>query len=88
MMYKVEISEKALKNLKQLDKSIARMLLIWIEKHLEGTINPRIHGKGLSHDKKGIWRYRVGNFRILANIEDNRLVILLIEFGHRIDIYK
>lgn len=87
-MYKVEISEKALKNLKQLDKSIARMLLAWIEKHLEGTGNPRIYGKGLSYDKKGIWRYRVGNYRILANIEDDRLIILLIDFGYRKDIYK
>lgn len=87
-MYKVEISEKALNNLKQLDKSIARMLLAWIEKHLEGTENPRIQGKGLSHDKKGIWRYRVGKYRILANIKDDRLVILLIDFGHRKDIYK
>lgn len=87
-MYKVEMSEKALKNLKQLDKSIARMLLAWIEKHLEGTDNPRIFGKGLSHDKKGIWRYRVGNYRILANIVEERLVILLIDFGHKKDIYK
>lgn len=87
-MCKVEISKKALKNLKQIDKSIARMLLAWIEKHLEGTENPRIHGKGLSHDKKGIWRYRVGNYRILANIKDDILVILLIDFGHRKDIYK
>lgn len=87
-MCKVEISKKALKNLKQIDKSIARMLLAWIEKHLEGADNPRIHGKGLSHDKKGIWRYRVGNYRILANIKDDILVILLIDFGHRKDIYK
>lgn len=87
-MYKVEISEKALKNLKQLDKLIARMLLAWIEKHLEGADNPRIHGKGLSHDKIGIWRYRVGNYRILANIKDYMLIILLIDFSHRKDIYK
>ena len=82
------MSEKALKNLKQLDKSIARMLLAWIEKHLEGNDNPRIFGKGLSHDKKGIWRYRVGNYRILANIVEERLVILLIDFGYKKDIYK
>lgn len=87
-MYKVEISEKALKNLKLLDKSIVRMLLAWIDKHLEGTENPRIQGKGLSHDKKGIWRYRVGKYRILANIKDNRLAILQIDSGHRKDIYK
>lgn len=87
-MYKVEISEKTLNNLKQLDKLIARMILAWIEKHLEKTDNPRIQGKGLSHGKKGIWRYRVGNYRILANIEDERLVILLIDFDHRKEIDK
>lgn len=88
MMYRVEISEKALKNLKQIDKSIAKMLLAWIGKHLEGADDPRIHGKGLIYEKKGIWRYRVGNYRILANIEEDRLIILLIDFGHRRDIYK
>ena len=64
------------------------MLIAWIEKHLDGTDDPWIHGKGLSYHVKGIWRYRVGNYRILANIEDDRLIILLIEFGHRRDIYK
>ena len=68
MMYKVEISKKALENLKQLNQSIARMLLAWIKNHLEGAGNPRVHGKGLSYDKKDIWRYRVGNYRILVNI--------------------
>ena len=87
-MYKVKISEKAIKSLKNLDKEIARMIIAWIEKNLEGTSDPRKRGKGLSHDKKGIWRYRVGNYRILANIRDNELIILVIEFGHRKDIYK
>lgn len=87
-MYRVKISEKALKSLKSLDKQIARMIIAWIEKNLEGTNYPRDKGKGLSHDKKGIWRYRVGNYRILANIMDDELIILVIEFGHRKDIYK
>ena len=87
-MYRVKISEKALKVLINLNKQIARMIVAWIEKNLEGTNNPRDNGKGLSHDKKGIWRYRVGNYRILANIIDDELIILLIEFGHRKDIYK
>ena len=60
----------------------------WIEKNLEGTSDPRKRGKGLSPDKKGIWRYRVGNYRIHANIRDDELIILVIEFGHRKDIYK
>ena len=87
-MYRVKISEKAIKSLKNIDKKIARMIIAWIEKNLEGTNNPRDKGKGLSHDKKGIWRYRVGNYRILANIIDDELIILVIEFGHRKDIYK
>lgn len=87
-MYRVKISEKAIKSLKNFDKQIARMIIAWIEKNLEGTNDPRKTGKGLSHDKKGIWRYRVGNYRILANIRDDELIILVIEFGHRKDIYK
>jgi mRNA interferase RelE/StbE len=87
-MYRVKISEKALRSLKNLDKQIARMIIAWIEKNLEGTNNPRDKGKGLSHDEKGIWRYRVGNYRILTNIIDDELIILVIEFGHRKDIYK
>jgi mRNA interferase RelE/StbE len=87
-MYRVKISEKALKALINLNKQIARMIVAWIEKNLEGTNNPRDNGKRLSHDKKGIWRYRVGNYRILANIINDELIILLIEFGHRKDIYK
>jgi mRNA interferase RelE/StbE len=87
-MYRVKITEKALKSLRNLDKQIARMIIAWIEKNLEGTNDPRIKGKGLSHDKKGIWRYRVGNYRILTNIRDDELIILVIEFGHRKDIYK
>lgn len=51
MIYKFEISDKALKKLKELDKSIARMILAWIEKRLEETSNPRSFGKSLSHDK-------------------------------------
>jgi mRNA interferase RelE/StbE len=86
-MYRVKISEKALKSLRNLDKQIARMIIAWIEKNLEGTKAPRSKGKGLSHNKKGIWRYRVGNYRILTNIIDDELIILVIEFGRRKDIY-
>ncbi len=87
-MYRVKISEKAIKSLKKLDKEIARMIIAWIEKNLDGTNNPREKGKGLSHDKKGIWRYRIGHYRVLANIRDDELIVLVIELGHRKDIYR
>ncbi|MCD4826597.1 MAG: type II toxin-antitoxin system RelE/ParE family toxin [Acholeplasmataceae bacterium] len=87
-MFRVKFSEKAIKSLKKTDKQIARMIIAWIEKNLENTNNPREKGKGLSHDKKDIWRYRVGNYRILVNILDDELIVLVIEYGHRKDIYK
>ncbi len=87
-MYHVRFSENAMKDLKKLDLSIAKMILAWIGKHLESCDNPRVHGKGLVANKKGIWRYRVGDYRLLATIQDEILIILLIDVGHRKDIYK
>lgn len=87
-MFQVRFSEKAIKNLRKIDPSIAKMLLAWISKNLEGVDNPRSVGKALRHDKKGEWRYRVGDYRILAKIEDKILIILIIEVGHRKEIYK
>lgn len=87
-MYRVEFSEHALKSFKKMDKYIAKMIFSWISKHLEGCDDPRIYGKGLVADKKGIWRYRVGDYRLLAHIFDDRLVILFVDSGHRKDIYK
>ncbi len=88
MRYKVEYTEKALRSLRKLDKSVLIVIKSWIEKNLVGTTDPRIHGKGLISNRSGQWRYRVGNYRILAEIEEDKLVILVIEVGHRSKIYE
>lgn len=49
--------------------------------------NPYPHGKGLTANRSGEWRYRVGDYRILAQIDDNKITILLLNIGHRRDIY-
>lgn len=87
-MFRVEFSEHALQSFKKMDKQIVTMIFAWISKHLEHCENPRIHGKSLVADKKEIWRYRVGDYRLLAHIFDDRLVILVVEAGHRSDINK
>lgn len=51
-----------------MDKSIATMILAWIEINLEGTDNPSVKGKRLSHDRKGVCQYRIGQYRLLAHI--------------------
>lgn len=88
MKFKVEFSVSALKTLKKFDKYTQQILLNWIETNLEGCNNPRVHGKPLSANRAGQWRYRVGDYRIITLIEDNKLIILVLTIGHRRDIYK
>jgi mRNA interferase RelE/StbE len=88
MSYHVEFTERAKKSLQKLDKHNAKTIYAWIAKNLEGIENPYSKGKALIADKKGQWRYRVGNFRLVCEIIDDRLVILVLELGDRKSIYK
>lgn len=87
MTYKVEFTEKALKQLKKSDRHTAALILGWVRKNLENCENPRLHGKGLSANRSGEWRYRVGDYRLIAKIDDNKITILVLSIGHRRDIY-
>ena len=88
MRYTVEYTSKALKSLKKLEKPVLLMIKSWIEKNLIGTTEPRRHGKGLTSNRSGQWRYRVGDYRIIADIEDEKLIILVVEVEHRSRVYK
>lgn len=88
MIYTVEYTSKALKSLKKLDKPVLLMIKSWIEKNLVGTTEPRRHGKGLTSNRSGQWRYRVGDYRIIADIEYEKLIILVVEVEHRSRVYK
>ena len=83
MKYTVEYSSKALKQLKKMDPFDARLLVSWIGRSLEGTEDPRRFGKGLVGDRSEEWRYRVGDYRILCFIHDDKLVIEVFSVGHR-----
>lgn len=87
-MYKVVLTDKAIKTLKKMDKNIARMIIGWIRKNLEGCTDPRTHGKPLVGDHAGKWRYRIGDYRLLAKIVDDEIVIYIVNIGHRRDVYK
>ncbi|WP_057491540.1 type II toxin-antitoxin system RelE family toxin [Streptococcus orisasini] len=87
MKYRIVITSKADKQLKKMDAFTRKMILSWIKKNLYHTDNPRHHGKGLIANHSGEWRYRVGNYRILANILDDEIVIEVFSVGHRREIY-
>ncbi|MGI6687804.1 MAG: type II toxin-antitoxin system RelE family toxin [Christensenellales bacterium] len=88
MTWRVVFAPRALKELKKLDRATAAMLLGWVRKNLEGCENPRSHGKGLSGPRSGQWRYRVGDYRLIAEIADQEIVILILAVGHRSSIYS
>ncbi|MDE7315216.1 MAG: type II toxin-antitoxin system RelE/ParE family toxin [Mucispirillum sp.] len=88
MNYSIEVSERFEKEFKKLDKYTQKMIKAWIEKNLSNTENPRVFGKGLSADKAGLWRYRIGDYRLICEIIDKKLVILALTIGHRKEIYK
>ncbi|AQS54417.1 Toxin RelG (plasmid) [Jeotgalibaca dankookensis] len=88
MHYEVVYEKKAIKSLSKLDKGQQRMIMGWITKNLVQTDNPRQQGKALKGELKEYWRYRVGNYRLLADIDDDAIKIILIQIGHRKDIYS
>ena len=87
MIYQIVTTDKFDKSFKKLDKQTQMIIKAWIEKNLMGCENPRLHGKGLTANKSGQWRYRVGDYRILAEIRESELVLVLVEVGHRSRIY-
>ena len=86
--YEVRLEKSAQKNLKKMDKNDSKIIMSWISKNLVNCEDPYIHGKSLQGNLKGKWRYRVGNYRLICNISDKKLVILILEAGHRREIYK
>ena len=87
MSYKEEYTEQAIKELRKIDKHTQFFILAWIEKNLVDCENPRQHGKGLTANRSGEWRYRVGDYRIIAEIEDEKVIILVLTVGHRREVY-
>ncbi|SOC41601.1 type II toxin-antitoxin system RelE family toxin [Salinicoccus kekensis] len=88
MKYRVVYEKRAIKSLAKIDKGQQRMIISWIEKNLQNSNNPKHNGKALKGQLKEYWRYRVGNYRILAEINENEVKIVIINIGHRKDIYK
>lgn len=88
MSFHVEHTRKAVSQLKKTDCLTARLVLSWIENNLEGCMDPCRLGKGLTADRSGEWRYRVGNYRILCLIQNDTLIIEVFSIGHRKDIYR
>jgi mRNA interferase RelE/StbE len=88
MAYNVRVDNKAAKQLEKLDKINSDRILKFL-KQLAQLDNPRSKGEALIEQKfKGLWRYRIGDYRLLCYIKDDELIILLVDIGHRSKVYR
>lgn len=88
MKYSIRTTARFDKEFKKLDRYTQLMIKSWIDKNLIGCENPRIHGKALVANRKGQWRYRIGDYRLICLIEDNELIITALSIGHRREVYN
>lgn len=87
MAWRIEIDKDVQRSMKKLDKQIARRIVAKLHE-ISQLEDPRSMGKALTGNLAGVWRYRVGDYRILCDINDGRLVILVVDVAHRREVYK
>jgi mRNA interferase RelE/StbE len=88
LAWTVEVSDVAERQLRKLDRPVQKRLLDWLDDRIEGCKNPRHFGEPLKGDVAGLWRYRVGDYRIICEIRDERLVVMALAVGHRREVYS
>jgi mRNA interferase RelE/StbE len=88
MSWVYRFDQRALKEFKKLDRQVQIQILGYLDERVTGNGDPRRFGKGLKADLAGLWRYRVGDYRILCQIKDGELLVLAIDVGHRRNIYE
>ena len=87
MAWQVEFAERPRKALRKLDKQAATRIITALEA-IANLDDPRLRGKALTGTLSGLWRYRVGDYRIIVKIEEDRFVIIVIEVAHRREVYR
>lgn len=89
MSWELEYDPKAVKAIKKLDRKVALRILTFLSERVSTLEDPRSIGEALRGSKLGnYWKYRVGNYRIIADIQDGKVVILVLDVGHRSAVYK
>ena len=88
MAWTIEYAETAKKQLSKLDKSVARRIADFMDERVASSNNPRRIGKALKGPLGDLWRYRVGDFRILCDIQDGVLTVLALQMGNRREVYR
>ena len=87
-VWRVEISRTAEKQIQKLSRTAQESIIRFLRERVQPADNPRQFGKPLHGDKGGLWRYRVGDCRLICDIQDERITVLVLRVGHRKDVYR
>lgn len=86
MAWRIELTATAERSLSRLDRTAAKRITTFLRNRL--AEDPRSSGRALSGQLAGLWRYRVGDYRLICEIQDGKLLILVVTVGHRRDVYR
>ena len=84
----IEFDDRARRELRKLDAKIQKTILRYLRERIAGAEDPRVFGKPLRMKLAGLWRYRVGDYRLICRFEENRMVVMILKVGHRSDVYE
>ena len=87
MNWTYRFDERALKELRKLGRPAQREIIHYLDTRIATDADPRRFGKGLKADLAGLWRYRVGDYRVLCQIQDQQVMVLVVAVGHRRNVY-
>ena len=87
-IWTIEFDDRARGELRKLDTGTQQTILRYLRERIATAEDPRRFGKPLRQNLAGLWRYRVEDFRTLCRIEDERIVVLVLQFGHRREVYE
>lgn len=88
MTWRVEFTRTAEKQIVKLDRPSQAGILSYLRQRVQPSDNPRQFGKALHGDKQGLWRYRTGSYRIICDIQDDKLTVLVLAVAHRKEVYR
>lgn len=86
--WRIEITRTATRQIAKLDRAAQKSIQHFLRERLMPADNPRQWGKPLHGEKRGLWRYRVGDYRLICDIQDEKITVLVLEVGHRKDVYR
>jgi len=87
LAWTIEYDEEAVRDLKKLDRRAQREILDYMGQRIGRAEDPRSFGKPLRHSKFGLWRYRVRDYRIICQLQQAKLIVLVVAVGHRSNVY-